>query len=289
LPIRSFFDGTSVTALPNLCYMQDCSLAAEIDGTGPSIGVSQQLVQHDADCYSGRKPGCDSQWAHSRPTLEEELLSELQAEQQGILSSSTRVGDDTSATPPQRSPRSACPGDPSSGAAAQQKHGKARQRAGYRGGRSMVRDGLRDDAHPRIPLPAELESLQRKFQALNGVYSFMIMQHLQATWRNCNRAAQELLETYGHGDRLHADDLQAMALLAPDMIVIRDRTTAVAASSGHGGLANESGGNGECEPSLCGLAFRTVRTKMGTGRISLAAHGECMLPAVASTGFHLHA
>eukprot|EP00884_Botryococcus_braunii_P004307 jgi/Botrbrau1/13878/Bobra.0056s0110.1 len=71
----------------------------------------------------------------------------------------------------------------------------------------------------QLPLPLVLDRLLRIFQAVNGVYGFLLRQHIQATWGKMKRAVCDIL---GSAD-VHMQDVETMAQLCPEVVILRDR------------------------------------------------------------------
>eukprot|EP00850_Spirogloea_muscicola_P019685 SM000196S05377 [mRNA] locus=s196:113062:121854:- [translate_table: standard] len=68
-----------------------------------------------------------------------------------------------------------------------------------------------------LPLPPCLAALERQFGALNAAYGFLQKQHIQATWQNVAGAVRSFV-----GDSFCRQDLYNMALLCPDVVIVRD-------------------------------------------------------------------
>ncbi|KAK9819572.1 hypothetical protein WJX81_002582 [Elliptochloris bilobata] len=70
-----------------------------------------------------------------------------------------------------------------------------------------------------LPLPPPLQRLERVFAALNTVCAFLLTQHIQATWRSVRAAVRSL----PGGQDAALADVEAMAALAPAVLLLRDR------------------------------------------------------------------
>ncbi|BDA42593.1 probable ATP-dependent helicase hrq1 [Coccomyxa sp. Obi] len=70
-----------------------------------------------------------------------------------------------------------------------------------------------------LPLPPALNHLHQIFLALNGVYSFLLSQHIQATWRNVKKAVRGIPGAEG----AQLADVEDMADLCPSVVILRNR------------------------------------------------------------------
>eukprot|EP00850_Spirogloea_muscicola_P012778 SM000084S23114 [mRNA] locus=s84:256257:265074:+ [translate_table: standard] len=91
-----------------------------------------------------------------------------------------------------------------------------------------------------LPLPPCLAALEGQFGALNAAYGFLQKQHIQATWQNVAGAVRSFV-----GDSFCRQDLYNMALLCPDVVIVRDFPYGVAdrerdESRNHGSTSGRS-------------------------------------------------
>ncbi|KAA6422290.1 MAG: hypothetical protein FRX49_07760 [Trebouxia sp. A1-2] len=71
----------------------------------------------------------------------------------------------------------------------------------------------------KLPLPPVLERLNKVlFPPVNGMYGFLLRQHIQPTWRAIKSAAANV----PGGEEVQVEDVQTMADLCPDVVILRD-------------------------------------------------------------------
>eukprot|EP00192_Tetraselmis_astigmatica_P001777 CAMPEP_0117690540 /NCGR_PEP_ID=MMETSP0804-20121206/25183_1 /TAXON_ID=1074897 /ORGANISM="Tetraselmis astigmatica, Strain CCMP880" /LENGTH=1807 /DNA_ID=CAMNT_0005503597 /DNA_START=438 /DNA_END=5863 /DNA_ORIENTATION=- len=197
-------------------------------------GEGSEKITRRGTCHGGAGVGWEATRGGDEAAILHELQAELLASSVGkVVSSAEAIGAAflSSPTPAAADPAPRPQQSPQSAAGHKQGQQRWRRRQQQQQELSSSSKALPSSASAsacpsvsQLPLPPSLQRLERIFAVLNAVYSFMLSQHIQATWHNTRQAVQEILDRdREHKDRLEASDLEAMARLAPEVVVLRDR------------------------------------------------------------------